>query len=207
MSLVDICNEALNSFGKKDIASLDEDTPAARYCKRFLPRVIAEIHEGYDWDHAEKRVTLTANAEELEDTPYNFVHDLPPDFARFGDVKPSGDDYRGTHAGIVNLHKRAKKTLRTSYTPIDLTYYVKDPVITDYPEHVRLAVVTRLAARICFSLTKDTRLAKTLRDEATMAYMKACDLEGQDEFETLPEGSNFRDGLEYERARLLTPDR
>lgn len=58
-SEVDICNLALSHLGNvASVASLDEDSAEADYCRRWYPIVRDELLEKHDWSFATQRVAL-----------------------------------------------------------------------------------------------------------------------------------------------------
>ena len=56
-SAVSISNMALGHLGSKPIASIDENTQGARYCKIFYDVTRDETLRDFPWNFAETRVT------------------------------------------------------------------------------------------------------------------------------------------------------
>ena len=59
MNITDICNLALNHIGREHIASLDEDTEAARTCKMHYDLQRKVLLRAYTWSFAKKYIKLS----------------------------------------------------------------------------------------------------------------------------------------------------
>lgn len=59
MNITDICNLALNHIGREQIASLNEDTEAARTCKLHYDLQRKTLLRAYTWSFAKKYVKLS----------------------------------------------------------------------------------------------------------------------------------------------------
>ena len=57
-SVVQICNQALLLIGTRPIASLDEPTPEAAYCKRFYDQAVLSVLRDHPWGFAQRREKL-----------------------------------------------------------------------------------------------------------------------------------------------------
>lgn len=208
MSYIDLCNEALIAIGKDTIVSLDERSRAAELCKVLLPRAVEEIHNMYEWEHARVATQLSHETPENEDPSYKYAHRLPPDYSRVERVSmieetPFDERTRLTAECRYEVDYRiADGLVYTNETPIRFAYYKKHPEAHTLPEYVRYAIVMRLAAKLCFPITKDRRLTREVKDEAQQAYSMAKDQEGQDEQHEIPENRSFRD----QHTTLYTDD-
>ncbi len=77
MNITDICNLALNHIGREQIASLDEDTEAARTCKLHYDLQRQVLLRAYTWSFAKKYKKLA-----LIDTTtpgWKYTYAYPPD--------------------------------------------------------------------------------------------------------------------------------
>lgn len=81
-SEITICKSALVKVGEEMIASLDDDSKAARRCKSQYPLKRDELQESYNWTFCMARTTLAPLAEA---PPFGFAYQflLPPDCLRF----------------------------------------------------------------------------------------------------------------------------
>jgi hypothetical protein len=78
---VKICNLALARIGENRILSLDDEDPAARFCKLFYEPTRDEVLRAHTWNFAKKRQTLT----KLSVAPsfgWANAFQLPSDFLR-----------------------------------------------------------------------------------------------------------------------------
>ena len=57
-SIVQICNQALLHIGTRPIASLDEPTPEATYCKQFFDQAVLSVLADHPWGFAQRREEL-----------------------------------------------------------------------------------------------------------------------------------------------------
>ena len=57
-SIVQICNQALLFIGTRTIASLDEPTPEAGYCKQFYDQAVRCVLADHPWGFAQRREKL-----------------------------------------------------------------------------------------------------------------------------------------------------
>ena len=60
---VTICNIALGRIGQNRIMSLDDASPAARYCRLFYEPTRDEVLRSHPWNFAKKRVKLSKLAD------------------------------------------------------------------------------------------------------------------------------------------------
>lgn len=57
-SVIQICNAALLLIGTRAIASLEEPTPEAAYCKRFYDQAVLSVLRDHPWGFAQRREKL-----------------------------------------------------------------------------------------------------------------------------------------------------
>lgn len=89
-SPVDICNLALAHLGEAPIASMDDDTAAARACLGLYEAARNEVLRSHRWNFAAKRVV----AARLADRPafgWSYAFALPDDCLRICEVNDSVD--------------------------------------------------------------------------------------------------------------------
>lgn len=77
MSPTDICNMALAYIAKSRIASMDEQTEAARQCKLFYDTTRKQLLREYSWGFA-KRVDKLAELTQADKSPYwKYIYAYP----------------------------------------------------------------------------------------------------------------------------------
>ena len=57
-SIIQICNAALLLIGTRTIASLEEPTPEAAYCKQFYDQAVLSVLRDHPWGFAQRREKL-----------------------------------------------------------------------------------------------------------------------------------------------------
>ena len=87
-SPTDICNLALGHLGEAPIASMDDDSVAARACARHYPGTRDQLLRSHRWNFAQARATLTR----LNEAPafgWSYQYALPSDCLRVLEVNDS----------------------------------------------------------------------------------------------------------------------
>lgn len=86
VSVVSVCNRALSKIGDEiQIASLDDSSKPARYCKILYPEIRDMVLRGYPWRFALKRYVLAP----LSDPPlfgFQYQFSMPADCLRIWKV-------------------------------------------------------------------------------------------------------------------------
>lgn len=59
-SMIEICNLALGFLGEPPVADLNEQRPAARYCKLYLRPALEALLRDHPWNFAQDRERLTS---------------------------------------------------------------------------------------------------------------------------------------------------
>lgn len=215
MSALDICNDALGVVGKQDINDLKDPEPAARQCNKFYARTLREIQARFNWEYNHTTKDIAAQTAASKIPGYLHAHLLPADYARFSaldvvedtdanlldatfsPVIASNTSYEaiyvknGTEAPVAM--RVADGKIHTNFTPIRLSYHRYEMSTANMPELIRAALVAQLAAKLCFPLTRDTKLTAEIRGMAAEAVMFAQDEEDKDELTETPMGSTFQD--------------
>lgn len=216
MSDVEISNDALDIIGKGNINSINDPEPAARRCRRFLPRTLREMQASFDWEYTLTVVDISAQAAASTIPGYTYAHKLPTGYLRFSaltstdvptnnmlDATFSPIDPNDTVYEAKYLRARARQYpvpmriadgyVHTNFTPIRLVYHRHRAEYTGLPELFRTALVMQLAAKLCMPLTRDVKLTADVREAANRAVMFAQDEETKDEVHEEPTGSSFED--------------
>lgn len=163
---LDICNLALSKLGESPISAIDANgSPAARQCYLHYHPTRREVLSAHRWTFAQKLTEITSS-EPMDETMCEHIlhHSLPADCLRVLSVNQSNWTLRGR--AIYCREKRIK---------LLYTYDCED---TELFESLFIdAFATRLAFKMCISLTCSTTARASLLEE----YKKTC----------LPEAAHF----------------
>jgi hypothetical protein len=168
VSVVSICNRALDLLKADPIVSLDETQEAARLCKRNFEPVRDAVLRAYPWNAAETRASLAA----LSDPPawgYDNQFQLPSDCLRVLRLEneDSGASYKIEGRRIVTDEE----------APLNILYLrrVEDPA--EFDPLLADAIAARLAADLAYPLTGSTALAQAMLAayQAKIAEARVCD--------------------------------
>ena len=98
-TITDICNMALNHIGRESIASLHEETEAARTCKIHYDMQRRVLLRAYNWSFAKKTDKLALIDKKVPG--WGFVYAYPPDCVQARKI------FNETNTWVV-LHKNFK---------------------------------------------------------------------------------------------------
>lgn len=153
-SLVSICNQALDLLGADPITSLDDDTEAARVCKRNLAGCIDAVLRAYPWNPAMKRASLAASP-----TPpswgYTFAYPLPVDHLRLWAIEGEDDgglDYRIEDGTI----------LTDAGSPLNILYIARITDPNKFDPMLSEAIAAKMSSVIAFKLTGSSSRSEAL---------------------------------------------
>ncbi len=173
---VSICNRALNSIGVKvRIASLDEDTEAARKCALIIDDMIDETLRAYNWNCAIYRVDLARAA----DTPafgYSYRYALPqgPNPPYCLRVISIEDEDEHSDYQIEGRY------LLTNETSCAIKYIKRVEDINELDTLCRSAIAARLAAEIAFSLTNSMTMQEAMWSLYSGKIQEAREIDAQE---------------------------
>jgi hypothetical protein len=190
-SRLEICNLALGHLPAAPIASIDENSLEARECRRYYPRVVADMLEGsHDWSFANQRVQLAALA--TNDRPSEWLHAyaLPsnignpvrvlPDFEGLGlglPVPLPGEPYAEAWAVTGGYFETPYiiegTTLYSNVADATLEYAVNDIAGLNVSQLVATAMALDLAARLAVPVKKNSERESKLMAAAEMAWQRA----------------------------------
>lgn len=172
-SKIRVANLALGKVGARSISSFGEDSPEARAISEVYDDILFEVLSEHIWSFAQKRAVLTTLAESpvFEDDGVTIVYGLPSDFLKL--------NFTNTQFAIVHLED-GKILSDTQDLKIKYTYKNEDP--TKYTVKFTQALVARLAAEICFTLTnsvsKTEKLQKNYDDNILPSAVAADSTQG-----------------------------
>jgi hypothetical protein len=165
VTVEDVANQALAYLSEAPIASLDDDSKAARLLNTFWDTVVQVELEVHKWGFAIREETLTGIDLGTDDGTLKYQFDVPADFIAIVPVKYD-DRYEGVpinwrfEGGYLYTDQSATQYIR-------YVAYVDDPA--DWPAYFVEVIATALAVRIAEALTGKQSLVQG----AEKAYEKA----------------------------------
>ena len=161
VSVVSVCNRALAKIGDEiQIASLDDSSKPARYCKILYPEIRDMVLRSYPWRFALKRYVLAP----LSEAPvfgFKYQFALPPDCLR---VYKTVDD--------IAFQIEGKRLLCDTdvFSFIGIAR-VENPA--DFDSFFIEALATKLAAELAVPLAASTSLKAELSKEFASIVQQA----------------------------------
>lgn len=179
MTLIDLCNRALASIAAGSVASLTEGSIEARECNRFAQALLDEMAEwSAELPLLERRVALAALTNDRADE-WLYCYALPTDCADPLLIREtSGDASFVPMAGPHNFPLVDQETnaftvgngrIYCNVVNALLVYSKAGLAASDLSPLGGRAFETELAARICFPVKKDAKMAGTLAQYADIA--------------------------------------
>jgi hypothetical protein len=169
-SKVEIINTALRGLGAVSIASATEDKENARKMNAIYDIYLRALLRVHPWSFAKKETTLS----QLTDTPvledYTYIYSLPSDFVRLNktSVEP---DYS---------HKIKGKKLYSNSNTISIEYIYFNEDSASYDDMFVDAFAARLAAELCYAITRDKDMVKIKWQEYASKLRLAQSQNGQE---------------------------
>lgn len=169
MTLIDLCNSALDLVGASSIGALDEGTPEANLVSRLHGPVIDSVLRAYPWNCAQTRQVL----EPLAAVPswgYSTAFALPeaPDFCLR--VLEVGAPEQNLAWRVESLYdggtiKRVIACNQAASLPLLFIRRLNDPAMMDplLADAIAAELATRLAAKLVESATRIERLSMMAR--------------------------------------------
>lgn len=196
ISEVAICNLALAELGRgAEITSLDENSQAARACRRRYPHARDAVLRSYDWNFAARRTHLPASANPPA-FGYDRAFDLPPDcllVRAIHDGACTPWEVEGTRILVS-----AAAPLPVSYTARVVNPGVFDALFVD-------VLATRLAADLCVQLSENTPRAQALLQLFQFKLDEARRCDSQEGQAMRSQRSSWLDAR-FEPGYVLQPD-
>lgn len=179
MTLIDLCNRALAAIAAGSVASLTEGSIEARECNRFAQPLLDEMA---DWSSElpllERRVALALLANDRADE-WLYCYALPSDCADPLTIRETVDavsylPMAGPHNFPLvdreaNAFTVANGKLYCNVENALLVYSKAGLSVDDLSPLAARAFETELAARICFPVKKDAKMAQSLAQYADIA--------------------------------------
>ena len=168
---VSVANRALGKIGSKKISLFSEDSASARAINSCYDDMRDEVLTEFMWSFAQKRIVLalTTDVPVMTEDGMAYVYSLPPDLLRVNYVSQPGATYRIENGQFLSNVNGLK---------IIYTYRNDDP--STYFALFTSALVTRIAAEICFALTESVKKAEALAQlYRTVDLPNACSADSQ----------------------------
>lgn len=175
MSVVAICNRALNMLGANTIISLDDGTTEANACKLHYAASRDAVLESHEWSFAIKRRSLVPTTSTPE-WGNSFVFQLPSDCLRVLEARNDGRSPNSPNNGL-NWTVEGNKLICDSGA-LDIRYLARIEDTTVYSPKFNTALSARLAADMCVGLTESTALQQTLYQLAALSVDEAKTTDG-----------------------------
>ncbi len=176
MNITDICNLALNHIGREQIASLDENTEAARTCKLHYDLQRKTLLRAYTWSFAKKYTKLA-----LIDTTtpgWKYTYAYPNDCVMARKIYNEDNTWcilQKNFPGNIDqvLLNDNTKALVCNHADayLEYTYDVKDADL--FTADFAQALSYYLAAAICEPLTGSMSLLQHVQAQAMGVFQEA----------------------------------
>ena len=168
-SKTDIANGALSLTGQELITDLDtEETEQAIQCRQHYDQCRKDVLTRYPWAFAQKSVSLNAGPTPVRSDFFSNSFILPSDFLSmsFTNLDEGGSPYviEGTY-------------LLAQFSEVILTYTFDNRIPDTYTPGFRRVLEYILASKICFALTKDRALYKSLFEDYERVYFEEVNRE------------------------------
>ena len=158
LSVVAICNRALDKLGAEPITALSDDTTAGRACNRVYEPLRNKLQREHIWNFCTKRAALAA----LTTTPawgYAYEFALPDDFLRLLEIRDVTDyqmEAADNGTRVIRCDEAGPIYIKYSALVTDTAKF--DPLFDE-------ALAALMAAELCEKITQsNTKKAQALDD-------------------------------------------
>ena len=188
LSVVDMCNSALNLLGASTISSLTEDSKNARLCNQRYEPVRNRVFRSHAWNCLHKRLQLAQNST-APVVEYSYAYALPSDCLRVLKI------HNGTTDSIASSldYKLEGRNIVTDEGTIYLIYIALDTDPNNYDTYLRESISHQLAADLCYAITNNATLAKNYMDRADERLREARFIDATENSLGIIESSEFTD--------------
>ncbi|SNS12755.1 hypothetical protein SAMN04488503_2867 [Humidesulfovibrio mexicanus] len=152
-SVIEICNNALTDLGEEAIASLGDNTKAARLCNQRWPAVRDAVLRAHPWNCALAQAELAASATSPA-WRHAAAYPLPADCLRVLEACVGGSPLDEWEAQAGAVHCDAQGPLQLLYIRRVDDPRLYDPLLCE-------TLTARLAATLAYPLTASTSLAQS----------------------------------------------
>lgn len=173
VSVVSICNRALDTLGADPITSLEDTSKAARLCARNFTISRDAVLRAYPWNCAMARASLAA----LTDTPtfgFAYYYQVPDDFLRLWRLQDEDE-------GLVKWRLEGRRIATDQAAPLLIVYaqVVEDPA--QFDALLVDALAARMAADIAYSLVGSQQAQAAAWDVYRAKLTEARQIDAQEQ--------------------------
>ena len=173
VSVVSICNRALDTLGADPITSLEDTSKAGRLCSRNYVISRDAVLRAYPWNCAMARASLAA----LTETPafgFAYYYQLPTDFLRLWRLQDDDE-------GVVKWRIEGRRIATDQAAPLLIVYaqVVEDPA--QFDALLVDALAARLAADIAYSLVGSQQAQAAAWDVYRAKLTEARQIDAQEQ--------------------------
>ena len=188
LSVVDICNSALNLLGASTISSLTEDSKNARLCNQRYEPIRNRVFRSHAWNCLHKRVQLARNST-APVVEYSYAYALPSDCLRVLKV------HNGTTDSIKSAidYKLEGRNIVTDEGTVFIIYIALDTDPNNYDTYLQESISHQLAADLAYAVTNNATLADKYMTRADERLREARFIDATENSLGTIESSEFTD--------------
>jgi hypothetical protein len=177
VSVVEICNNALQDLGEKTIINLNDDNKRGRLCNQRWPAVRDATIRSHEWNSCMDQAELAADS-----VPpafrWDFRYKLPSDFVRLSEIVGSDE------TEIKQFEVQNGYIMTDEQAPIYISYVKRELDPQKYDPLLSEALSAHMAAVLAYPLTASTSLSEA---RWTIYVNKIQDARGVDAREGVPD--------------------
>lgn len=177
LSIVEICNNALQDLGEDSITNLTDSNRTARVCNQRWPATRDAVLRAHPWNCCMGQAEL-ANGANAPIWKWGFRYQLPTDFLRVVAVVDQGENL------ITEWEIQGRVLLCNAEAPIFISYVRRETDPSMYDALLCEALTARMSAALAYPLTASTSLGQAMWDKYREAITEA---RGVDAREGVPE--------------------
>lgn len=166
VSVVTICNLALQMLGAARITSLDEDSVNARACNACYEMLRRSELREHPWNCAKSRAALAADATAPSWGRANSFA-LPADFLALIKPYPEDNDY------TLDYEIEGRSILSDEDAPLYIRYIADVTDVSQMDPLLQEAIATRMAIQMCEEITNSNTKKNFLKDDYKIVIAKA----------------------------------
>jgi len=177
MSQINICNQALGHLGAKPIASIDENTQEARFCKIFYDDTLEEVLRDFPWNFAEMRRILASVDVPTAHANWSYAYAYPSDCVRALEISENSDlDREAKDYEIMTYEDGAGLQSRLILTNVEVANLKYTAFITDtglFEASFVASFALLLASKLAQPITKDIKVVQLMTSLYTNSIPRA----------------------------------
>lgn len=166
ISVISICNRALDLLGADPITSLDDGSKSASLCQRNFPPSADSVLRLYPWNAAQRRARLAA----LVEAPawgYAYQYQLPQG------PEPAYCLRVLSVAGCSDYRIEGRRLLADAPPPLDILYLGRIDDAAQYDALLAEAIAAKLAVHLAGNLTESGSRIEAARNHLAQILQQA----------------------------------